>query len=233
MPDKYTYLLVDFFCLLFPFIAGFHPRIKFYKQWKYFLLPCIITAIVFITWDILFVQWNVWWFNKRYVTGFFFFNIPLEEILFFICIPYACVFTYYCFDKFIRFPQEGKFAISFHYIFIAILLITGIVFYDRLYTGVTFLSLAPVLLLAVRRPVWNQGAFYTAYIFILIPFFISNGILTGCCTPEPVVLYNNEENLGIRMFTIPVEDAFYAILLMAMNVYGFEYLRKNANNKSK
>ena len=65
---------------------------------------------------------------------------------------------------------------------------------------------------------------YFSYCFTLIFFFIVNGILTGSCIEEPVVWYNNNQNLGIRIGTIPVEDIFYGFLLIALTIQLFEFL---------
>jgi lycopene cyclase domain-containing protein len=59
---------------------------------------------------------------------------------------------------------------------------------------------------------------------MLIPFFIVNGVLTGSWIDNQVVWYNDAENLGIRMGTIPVEDSIYAYSMILMNLYYFEYL---------
>lgn len=225
MPATYTYLLVDFLCLLFPLLASFHPRIQFYKQWKYFIIPCLTTALLFLVWDVMFVILDVWGFNEKYVTELFIFNMPIEEILFFIFIPYACVFTYYCFNKFIQFPKPAGLTTLLNYLLVLALAITAFIYHDRLYTSITFSLLAMFLLFLMRKGFDNWFAFYSAYLFILVPFFISNGVLTGSYIDEPVVIYNNAENLGIRIFTIPFEDAFYAMLMMAMNVYGFDKMR--------
>ena len=60
--------------------------------------------------------------------------------------------------------------------------------------------------------------FYTTFILIIIPFLIINGALTGLFFDQTVVWYNNKEILGLRIFTIPLEDAFYAHQLILLNL---------------
>ncbi|MCB0409065.1 MAG: lycopene cyclase domain-containing protein, partial [Flavobacteriales bacterium] len=68
--------------------------------------------------------------------------------------------------------------------------------------------------------------FYVSYPIILIPFLLINGILTGSFIENEVVWYNDMENLGIRLFTIPIEDFAYAFSMIFLNVFLIEYWRK-------
>ena len=102
----------------------------------------------------------------------------------------------------------------------------GLYALPRLYTSSTFISLAALL------PIMRYGLkvkwlpkFASIYLVILLPFFIVNGILTGTGLEEPIVWYNNEENLGIRLLTIPVEDVFYGFELLLLNVFLYEKLK--------
>jgi lycopene cyclase domain-containing protein len=95
------------------------------------------------------------------------------------------------------------------------------------YTATTFLALAAyltVLQFVLKSDFLSR--FYFSYAFVLIPFFIVNGILTGSFIEGEVVWYNDAENLGIRIGTIPVEDIFYGMLLLVMNVSIFEWLQR-------
>lgn len=227
MEQKYLYLTLDFLSILFPFLFSFYPKANFSKKWKYLWPAILITSAIFILWDIQFTRMGVWGFNPRYLTGINFFNLPIEEVLFFICVPYACVFTYEAvnfFNKKDLSPTAVKYTT---YLLIFFLLTSGLLNISRWYTAITFLSCSLFLMLlsVIAKPAY-LGKFYIAFLFILIPFFIVNGILTGTGIEQEVVWYNNAENLGIRMGTIPFEDTFYGMLLILMNISIFEGLQK-------
>lgn len=222
---KYTYILVDFFCIIVPLIFSFHPKIKFTKQLKYFWPICILTALFFICWDMIFTASKIWAFNPEYLLGINVGNLPLEEILFFICIPYPCVFTYYCCTLFFKIKPSSNLFFSIVSISSVLLILIGIVNIEKLYTSVTFITLGLFTLLLSKRTVPYLKTFFISFLLILLPFFISNGILTGSFTEKPVVTYDDSYNLSIRMFTIPVEDLFYGMLMLLMNVAGFEFIK--------
>jgi lycopene cyclase domain-containing protein len=96
-----------------------------------------------------------------------------------------------------------------------------------LFRRVCRLGHALLFLLSFRRPSWMAN-FWRAYLVHLIPFFLVNGVLTAL----PVVIYNNQENLSVRLYTIPVEDTIYSMLLLLMNISIMNELEKRALNSS-
>lgn len=53
-----------------------------------------------------------------------------------------------------------------------------------------------------------------------------NGILTGTGLESPIVNYNPENFLGIRMLTIPIEDTVYGYEMILWNIYLFLKFKK-------
>ena len=221
---KSLYLLIDFFSVIIPLLFSFHPKIQFHREWKYFLQSMLLTAIFFLVWDVVFTQLGVWGFNQNYVSGIFFFNLPIEEVLFFFCIPYSCVFSYFCLGKI--FPQLLAARLNSFFIqaIAIVLLIISIFNFGKLYTALAFSLDGIFLLIAARMIPQKMFLFFISYLLMLIPFLIVNGILTGTGIENEVVWYSNNENLGIRLLTIPVEDFFYGMFLIGMNIILYELL---------
>ena len=222
---SFYYLFVNLACISIPFIASFYKSYPFYKSWKYFFKANLIVSFLFIIHDIYFTSIGVWGFNQDYLINFFIFNLPLEEVLFFICIPYACVFTYFVFSKYV--PDNFIHVIFYKAILnflILLTLLSSIINYDYLYTSFTSVFLFLILIFVKLKKIDIRKALLS-YIAILPFFFLSNGLLTGSFIEEPIVWYNHNENLDLRMFTIPVEDIFYGFLLIISNCLLFDYFK--------
>jgi lycopene cyclase domain-containing protein len=228
----YLYLVINLLSISIPFIASFDKRLKFYKQWKYFFPAMILTLVFFIVWDVFFTHLQVWGFNPKYLTGLTIINLPAEEWLFFMTIPYACVFTYEALNYIIKRDYLSNYSKWISWILIFLLVSIALANVNRLYTSVTFGLTAILLLVLVLfiKPSF-LGRFYLAYVVTLIPFFIVNGILTGTFIEEEVVWYDNSRNLGIRLLTIPIEDSVFGFLLILMNITLYETFKNYQRKK--
>lgn len=185
----------------------------------------VIPALLYIAWDIYFTAKGVWSFNEAYITGIKISNLPVEEVLFFFVVPYCCIFIYECIRAYFPAAAKIKWADKFLQALAIALLVAGIILHKKYYTGWTFILTGAVILLLYifkkQFSFFNAGLFVISYAVMLLPFLIVNGFLTAI----PVVLYNDAENLGLRIYTIPFEDTFYGMLLILLNVVIYEKLR--------
>ncbi|MCB0280033.1 MAG: lycopene cyclase domain-containing protein, partial [Calditrichaeota bacterium] len=212
---------------------SFHPKIAFYKKWNSFFPALTITALLFIAWDIYFTHLGVWGFNPAYLSGLTVLSLPIEEWLFFICIPYACVFTHFCLIHFTQITLPKRVSDILTRVLILLLLILFILNSNKYYTSVTtFLTALFLVYIYLINPTLLQR-FYISYLILFIgPFLLVNGILTGSWIADQVVWYNNSENLGIRFMTIPIEDFIYGFLLFLMNLQFFDKFDSNFQPKN-
>ncbi len=227
----YSYLFIDLAAVVIPLVASFHPRLNFHKTWFAFWPACFAVAALFIVWDEVYTVWRVWGFNPRYLSGVYVGVLPVEEILFFLCIPYASIFSYHCL-RILKYRERKnadesvlpKTSLRWSWIFGWTLVTCAALSIPRLYTAVSVGAAGLYVLWLQRRKVPWLRDFYRAYVLILIPFFVVNGVLTGTGLDEAIVWYNPEQMLGLRLGTIPVEDVLYGMLLLLMVCDVYEFL---------
>lgn len=226
---KYTYFILLFLSLLGPLLLSFDKKVHYYKRWK-FLFPAILrAAVLFILWDIIFTQAAIWGFNEKYIVGWQIWHLPVEEWLFFLIIPFSCLFI---FDVIVFYFPGAEFRSKrlnrvILVVLAGLLLAFSLYFRNRYYTFIVSLLTASylVMILIFRRRINWLAHFLIAYLIALIPFSIVNGILTSL----PVVRYNPSDNIGIRFMTIPLEDFIYLFLLLLMVTDFYKVLlRKNS-----
>ena len=217
MKSLYLILLLTSFAV--PFAYSFEKKMHFIKHWKSVFSAITLVALFYLVWDVFFTYTGVWGFNPDYFIGLTIFQLPLEECLFFFLIPYSSLFIHYALLHF--FPAvhlSDKIVKWLSVVLIGFVLIIIVLYSDRMYTLINGLVLITALLLGLKDKFNILSRFFLSYLVILIPFTIVNGVLTGSFIPEPIVWYNNEENLGLRFFTIPVEDFGYTFSLMFLNL---------------
>jgi lycopene cyclase domain-containing protein len=221
---NYTYLLLMAGTLIVPLVLSFEKEVRYFTKWKYLFPAIFVTGVFFIIWDVIFTQNGVWSFNPEYLTGIYLLNLPVEEWLFFIVVPFSCTFIYEVIKVKIPEFEKPRFFKFFTLGVMIISILLAVFNLSRTYTFINFLFLALYsgFIYLNRWFTAYSTKFYLAWLIGLIPFLVVNGILTGM----PVVEYNPAHNLGIRIITIPIEDSGYFLLLFMMVISIYEYLTK-------
>lgn len=227
---NYTYLLINIAVIFFPLVLSFDKKVHFFSKWRFVFPAILLTGLLFLIWDMLFTRLNVWSFNPAYIIGINLYGLPLEEILFFLTVPYACVFIYECLN--VYFPKNAlqKYSLSLSNLILGLCIAILFFGYTKWYTLINFGFLLVVLYFVeyVNVKLRFMYRFFRAYLVSLIPFYIVNGFLTAI----PVVMYNDKENMGFRVGTIPFEDHFYLMSLLLLNIYFYEKFKSRAESRA-
>lgn len=228
-----TYAWVDIGAVLVPFLFSFHPRLRFYTHWRAFAPAALGMMALFIPWDITFTNAGIWGFNMEHVARIRVMHLPVEEWLFFLCIPYACLFSYHCFQVLAPRDPRGSWVKVISAVLVVALLVVAALNFDRAYTFSAFVLCAIWIAFTafVQKAEW-LGRFYVTYAILLLPFLVVNGILTGTGLEREVVWYNEAHILGPRILTIPIEDVFYGMLMLGLTVSIYEALLSRSREQA-
>lgn len=221
------YLWINIGTFAAPFLLSFDKKVAFFKHWKTLFPAIFIMGIVFITWDVLFTINGIWGFNDNYLTGVFALSLPIEEWLFFFTVPYACLFIYECVNAYFKKDLIKPLFKPFILTLAPILLIIGFFNITKLYTSITFIATGLYLLYHYKKQYHYFSNFLLSYFISLIPFLLVNGLLTGSFIEDQIVWYNSNHILNIRMFTIPIEDSIYNLLMLLMTTQLHERFKKS------
>jgi lycopene cyclase domain-containing protein len=209
------YSQIDLLVLALPLALSFDRKVAFWRKWPQVFAAIGAVLMVFGAWDAWMAARGIWAFNSAHAGAWRFLHLPLGEWLFFVCVPYACLFVLACVrayfpDRAWRIPSPAIFALA------GVLLGSAWVFRARGYTATVFLS-AALALVALDKWVpatLRSRHFWLALGLTYLPFLIANGVLTGL----PIVLYDDAENLAIRVGSIPIEDFFFSFSMLSLSV---------------
>ena len=229
------YVYINIGTIIFPFLLSFDKKVHFYKKWKFVFPAILLNGIFFILWDIYFTKIHVWGFNDKFIFTYIL-GLPLGEWLFFITVPYACIFLHNCLTTYIQKDILQSIDKPFSLLFSILLIVIGLLHSKQIYTLWAFVLAGTFLLCHyIFIPNTYRTKYYFSFLIILIPFTIVNGLLTGLFTVEPVVVYNEKhhliESIGRRFLSIPIDDFIYAFLLLFIPVTLFEQLKTTYKNQ--
>ena len=204
---------------------------NYIPNWTYFTISTSVMAFIFLVWDAIFTAYGVWGFNEAYCADLFILKMPIEEWLFFFIIPFCSLFIHFVFTATVPTVKLGtKVTKGISLVLIGVTLLALVMNFQKAYTSVNAIGLLIVLTLGSLYHLQLLRRFYLSFLIILIPFFVVNGILTGAITTDPVVWYDNTENLGVRLGTIPVEDIGYAFTMLFGNLMIYSRLASSAKS---
>jgi lycopene cyclase domain-containing protein len=219
-----TYLLIDVLIIILPLIVSFFPYLSYYKKFPSVLFSIFAGGLFFVSWDIIATMRGDWSFNPEHVMGISLAGLPLEEVLFFIFVPYSLLLTYeqaaYIFrDRKVIWNQRAGYAVGLILV-IASFLVTG-----KNYTFMALFSAGVVMLaLSLFCPGIMEHLSFWAYLLTgFLLFVLFNYFLTSL----PVVIYSPSAVSGIRFLTIPVEDFFYNFALMSVYLAFYLWAKDN------
>jgi lycopene cyclase domain-containing protein len=225
MMSVYGWVIIATICG--PFLLSFDKKVHFYSNWKALFPALLSIGSIFLIWDSYFTKNGIWGFTPDYISGIYIGNLPLEEVLFFLVVPYACVFIYEVLIAYFPTFNNKKLTSIFAFFFTFSGFTFGITHIENWYTA-TACIISALLTLGfyfIYHVSW-YSQFVNAFLVALVPFIIVNGILTGAVTDQPIVWYSELHIMGPRIITIPLEDLYYnySMLLPIIGIY--EYLKK-------
>ncbi len=218
------YLIINILIIAVPLLLSFESKIRFYRKIIYYLQSILIVSSAFLIWDVIATARGDWAFNKLYLTGIYFWGLPIEEILFFLTVPYACIFIFKTVNLYLK-DKVLKINDYILWLKVLLLIIIAVVNAERNYTYTVLLFSATSILLLrfLDNDLLSSRNFWITMLVTYIPFLIVNYFLTSI----PIVTYNDNAFSTYRFMTIPFEDFFYSFSMISMWIMFYNLSEKN------
>jgi lycopene cyclase domain-containing protein len=217
---NFTYLLVNLFIFLPTLVLSFRTDVRPHLHWRAYLAAFLCVCVPFIAWDVWAYNQGHWSFNQEYVTGLELLNLPLEEWLFFVTVPFAMIYVWGVIKKFIP-DQPVKILwplIGFGFVSATAVFWLASYWQNGYTRTVAVITLIAVIILSISRLAYTVR-FWVFQLAALVLFIIFNTILTSV----PIVQYGTEAIIGTRFITIPLEDFLFNFALLNLFLLAFNY----------
>ena len=92
--DRFQYLILMGLCLVVTLPLEFIFGARVWRRPRRLLSALALPVVLFVVWDMVAIARHHWGYNPKYVTGWDLpFNLPVEELVFFLVIPVCSLLT--------------------------------------------------------------------------------------------------------------------------------------------
>jgi lycopene cyclase domain-containing protein len=216
---KTEYLFFNLLIFLFAtFLSGIVKSRKL-PSLKPALFSILTISTPYIIWD--FFVTNVWWsFNERYIVGLRVWSLPIEELFFFLTVPWSCLVLWVNLERYFSAKLSMKVEAVFFLIGLVICYQGALQNWN--YTFLIGFLVSAFSLWSAINDFWLSNFRSFMYIFLVVIFTL---IFNGYLTARPIVTYNLEVMSGVKVMTIPIEDFGYGIVLVGSVAMLYDFFK--------
>ncbi len=224
---KWVYLCFDLVIGSVGLWASFRYKLNTHIRSRQMIRAFCMVGVPFIVWDVFAAKSGHWSFNDVYTLGVRVLGLPIEELLFFIVVPFACMVVWDGVEKYVEDSGflSGHMIIACFELFSFVVLITQ---WEHMYTRVVSLAFLAVCIVLSQwfRAFIMRKRFWIFQLMVLLLFVFGNLILTGL----PIVRYGADAITGMRFLTIPFEDFLYNFVLLNLFLIGYRFSSKSMDH---
>ena len=195
-----------------PLIAALAPwRFGWTRQeWRRFGWVALGVSLPWIVLDALSHARGWWAYAPEHVWAARLLGLPVEEVLFFVTVPFACLFLLTSLQRVMLTRQiDRRISDGLRY---GAIILAGIVAWLLPYERSIADSLLLIVVVSASLWLWRRWTRTDVvwWCLVIALFFICNTVLTAL----PIVTYDHAYGSMVRLGTIPLEDLLYNLSLL-------------------
>ncbi len=213
---KHIYAIIALLSFAGPFAMSFDRRVYFIQYLVPILIATLSIGALYIIWDVMVTKKGHWRFNDETVGPKRIAHLPPGEWLFFLLIPYACIFIY---EVIAAYFGEGSAQPSLVWLQYALAGVFAVLIFLVRGKGYSMLAMTSAVIYFLASAIFTPGIFgASGFLISMLFIFVAFGLINGLYTSIPTIFYNENAILGVRVGTIPLEDFIYNLSYIGLTL---------------
>ncbi len=215
--------LLNLILILIPLGLSFDKRGRVFKDWRAIIPTVLFTGILAVVIKLTFTNYRMVSYDPELFGGIYFYEIPLESVLFCFSVPFAGLIGYNYLNS--HFPNNDLeiYSLAFSHVLMGLSVAVLFFAYTKIYAVVSF---SAFLLLLLYIEYVNKYRFMYRFYRLYVVFFFLYGLAALLFTGIKAPKYNEPQGLEFKLVAIPFENYFLLGALLLCAVYLFELFKR-------